>query len=436
MPAPASRGRASRGTVTGTRKLHGGPDRALCLFSLEQIEALQAEGHPVEPGALGENLTLAGLDWPRVRPDDVFRLGETVLVQITRFTSPCETVRARSSTGGTRGVRDATPGMEPVYARVLVPGEIAAGDRVERLAPAEAAPHASRRAGRRTSDHRRSVAADPSARPVEDGGDRPLGVRGSVHPFRSSRLAMPGHGFTHCDGFSHFIPGGTPSTGCRSRPGSATRRSSISPTSGRARRWRRPTWRPAGGHVRRGDIALLRNRLAPEALVGDPPVLEGRRPWTSLAACRWLVDRGVKAVGYDYPPDYPIRDLVTGIRRPIAPAERVTHHTFFPAGIGVIEYLVNLDRPGRDSGPVRRAPAPARRRRRRSGARDRDPGLRTAARARRRRRSIEWTGGPSRARERARRAGSAETHRPARTRIWAPVLMPARGASSPLEGSV
>lgn len=29
------------------------------------------------------------------------------------------------------------------------------------------------------------------------------------HPFRSSRLAMPGHGFTHCDGFSHFIPGGT-----------------------------------------------------------------------------------------------------------------------------------------------------------------------------------------------------------------------------------
>ena len=29
------------------------------------------------------------------------------------------------------------------------------------------------------------------------------------HPFRSSRLAMPGHGFTHCDGFSHFLPAGT-----------------------------------------------------------------------------------------------------------------------------------------------------------------------------------------------------------------------------------
>ncbi len=32
----------------------------------------------------------------------------------------------------------------------------------------------------------------------------------------------------------------------------------------------------------------------------------------------------------------------------IAPEEWATHHTFFPAGIGVIEYLVNLDRLGRD----------------------------------------------------------------------------------------
>ena len=78
--------RTARVTLAGlegdghrNRKLHGGPDRALCLFSLEQIEALQAEGHPVEPGALGENLTVTGLDWPRVRPGDLLRLGETVL---------------------------------------------------------------------------------------------------------------------------------------------------------------------------------------------------------------------------------------------------------------------------------------------------------------------------------------------------------------------
>jgi kynurenine formamidase len=36
------------------------------------------------------------------------------------------------------------------------------------------------------------------------------------------------------------------------------------------------------------------------------------------------------------------------IERSIAPAEWATHHTFFPAGIGIIEYLVNLDQLGRD----------------------------------------------------------------------------------------
>src|SRR6185503_14599835 len=97
------------------RRLHGGPDRALCLFSLELIEALQAEGHRVEPGALGENLTVAELDWSRVRPDDVFRLGETVLIQITQFTRPCgrrfSTVRTRGSPRrGTRGGAASTRG--------------------------------------------------------------------------------------------------------------------------------------------------------------------------------------------------------------------------------------------------------------------------------------------------------------------------------------
>src|SRR5262245_29147420 len=91
---PVRTARVTRAGLDGdghrNKKLHGGPDRALCLFSLEQIEALQAEGHPVEPGGLGENVTVAGLDWPRVQPGDLFRLGETVLIQITWFTNPCE----------------------------------------------------------------------------------------------------------------------------------------------------------------------------------------------------------------------------------------------------------------------------------------------------------------------------------------------------------
>ena len=39
-------------------KNHGGPDRAVCLYSLERILALQDEGHPIYPGAVGENITV------------------------------------------------------------------------------------------------------------------------------------------------------------------------------------------------------------------------------------------------------------------------------------------------------------------------------------------------------------------------------------------
>lgn len=42
---------------------HGGPDRAVCLYSLEHILMLQAEGNPIYPGSIGENLTLTGVPW-------------------------------------------------------------------------------------------------------------------------------------------------------------------------------------------------------------------------------------------------------------------------------------------------------------------------------------------------------------------------------------
>jgi MOSC domain-containing protein YiiM len=149
---PVPRARVVRSGIEGDAHrmagLHGGPDRALCLFSLEQIETLQVEGHPVEPGALGENLTVAGLDWPRVQPDDFFRLGPVVLVQITRFTSPCRSVRAAFLDGAyARVSQERHPGWSRVYARVLVPGEIAAGDPVARLKPAEVARHLGVRLG-------------------------------------------------------------------------------------------------------------------------------------------------------------------------------------------------------------------------------------------------------------------------------------------------
>ena len=64
-PVPKARVRAAgvMGDRQGSPKIHGGRDRAVCLFSLEVIEALQAEGHSIAPGSSGESLTVSGVEW-------------------------------------------------------------------------------------------------------------------------------------------------------------------------------------------------------------------------------------------------------------------------------------------------------------------------------------------------------------------------------------
>jgi MOSC domain-containing protein YiiM len=67
-----------------------------------------------------------------------------VLVEITRFTSPCVNVRDAFLDGAySRVSQKRHPGWSRVYARVHVSGAIAAGDSVERLSREEAARHAS-----------------------------------------------------------------------------------------------------------------------------------------------------------------------------------------------------------------------------------------------------------------------------------------------------
>lgn len=115
-------------------RVHGGPDRALCLYALERIQALRAEGHSPFPGALGENVTTEGLDFAAVGPGDRFRLGAEVVVEVTRFTTPCKTI-APYFAGGEFGRihHEAHPGWSRVYARVLAPGRLAPGMRIERV---------------------------------------------------------------------------------------------------------------------------------------------------------------------------------------------------------------------------------------------------------------------------------------------------------------
>src|SRR3712207_3007859 len=67
---------------------NGGPERALCLFSLEARLHLQVEVNPIYPGSTGENVTVAGLDWAAIVVGDYLTLGEDVLVHVTQYATP------------------------------------------------------------------------------------------------------------------------------------------------------------------------------------------------------------------------------------------------------------------------------------------------------------------------------------------------------------
>ena len=122
------------------REHHGGPARAVCLYALEAIASLRAEGHDIVPGTLGENVTVEGLDWSAVVPECHVLLGDTVHLQVTRYTSPCVNITRAFKDGDiSRVSQKRHPGWSRVYARVLTAGTIRQGDPVRLLDDVEAA---------------------------------------------------------------------------------------------------------------------------------------------------------------------------------------------------------------------------------------------------------------------------------------------------------
>jgi MOSC domain-containing protein YiiM len=118
------------GDVQRNQRYHGGPDRALCLYSMEVIEALRAEGHPIAPGTTGENVTIAGLDWSRLVPGVRLALGAIEAV-VTGYAAPCRNIQPffidrDSSRIDQRRHR----GWSRIYCRVITPGALRVGDPV------------------------------------------------------------------------------------------------------------------------------------------------------------------------------------------------------------------------------------------------------------------------------------------------------------------
>lgn len=128
---PVDEAHASEGGMEGDRqrdrRFHGGPQRALSLYSMELIEALRAEGHPIAPGTTGENVTITGIDWDRLVPGARLALGD-VEVEVTSYASPCKNIAASFLDGRIARISQKVhPGWSRVYTKVLREGQLRVG---------------------------------------------------------------------------------------------------------------------------------------------------------------------------------------------------------------------------------------------------------------------------------------------------------------------
>ena len=125
-------------------QFHGGPTRALCLFALETLLELQREGHPIFPGAVGENITTVGLDFATLKFGDRLQLGPEVVIELTSYAAPCATIRESFAEGAFKRISAKVhPGASRLYARIITPGTITTGDSIALLKAVESAQGAS-----------------------------------------------------------------------------------------------------------------------------------------------------------------------------------------------------------------------------------------------------------------------------------------------------
>ena len=163
--------------------------------------------------------------------------------------------------------------------------------------------------------------------------------------FESSVMTLACHAYTHVDAPRHFLPGDRSITDMPVDQWIGEAAVVDLTHLGANGEVTAEDLKRCAEHVRAGDIVLLRTDW-PKRVSVETEQFWKQGPWTGPSACEWLVGRQVKAVGYDYPPDYTVRTSIFEPGVKLTPAECTTHHVFFPAGITVIEYLTNLDQIG------------------------------------------------------------------------------------------
>jgi kynurenine formamidase len=157
-------------------------------------------------------------------------------------------------------------------------------------------------------------------------------------PYRSTSTRISMHAFTHVDAPLHAEPAREsidqvpvdslcgPAAVVDLRPVTPNQKIAVDLLEARS------------GHLQKGDILILKTCWDRQR---EPTSREFwlEAPHLHEEAAAWLAEQPVKAVGYDFPQDYAIREIPD--RHPQV-HELLTHHLVLRKGIYMIEYLCNL----------------------------------------------------------------------------------------------
>src|SRR5256885_15638995 len=81
-----------KGDWQKNRKYHGGPNRAICLYSEELYQGLRDSGVNVTNGDIGENFTTRGINLQHLKKGDRLKVGECI-IELTDIRVPCHQLR-------------------------------------------------------------------------------------------------------------------------------------------------------------------------------------------------------------------------------------------------------------------------------------------------------------------------------------------------------
>src|SRR5271154_5637208 len=117
------------GDEQADRSVHGGPDKAVYAYAIEETRAWEAEvGRELGPGAFGENLTTEGIDVSGSLLGERWRVG-TALLEVVQPRLPCFKLGLRM--GDPSFVKRFALASRPgAYLRILEEGDLGAGDEV------------------------------------------------------------------------------------------------------------------------------------------------------------------------------------------------------------------------------------------------------------------------------------------------------------------